>query len=142
MRTLPLIQYGFEALQRERPHVYARFCALVDGLSMQLQTEEGELYYSFNPTGHRENRSQRTADVEIGCLDAVLRSLALGETTILDELLSDRLHVKGSAWSLATFDEALPLWIVGVMGCRESEDLFERWAKSESATRGRSNARL
>jgi hypothetical protein len=109
-----LLRLSLWHMEREAPQAYASLCRQAPG-SVSLRVDGELVQVCFGP-GRAEVRSAALpAGVHAEITRAVILALADGELTLLEALLSERMHVRGAFQDLLRFEAAFMGYLNGAV---------------------------
>jgi hypothetical protein len=121
-----LLSLSLWHMEREAPQAYASLCRQAPA-AVSLRVDGETVHVAFSPGRARIRSAALPAPVHAEVTRKVILALADGEMTLLEALLTDRVHLRGPLADLLRFDDALLGYLNGAVRSPSLRGLFRQY---------------
>lgn len=124
-----LLAESFEVLAVEQPAAYARMCARLEGLVVELRIDGERLAAAFaeGRAGVRAGREDTAADVRVVTSRRAILDVLDARRSLADAVLADEVEVVGELGRLVEAHAGLLAYVHGAVRCRSFAGLLRRF---------------
>jgi len=102
-------------LAREKASVYARLCAMLDGMVLSIRIDEVPVVVTFTPEAAVTAADRSEAAVRVESDRRAIVDVIDGSTTLEQAVLDDRIVLLGSVPDLVRFHDGLRIYLNGAV---------------------------
>jgi hypothetical protein len=121
------LEASLDALAEEKPRSRRRLDAAMTSRPVRFDVEGDSFVLHFEASGFRMLEPGRPAALDLGLSKQTVLDLVEGRISIDEAIWTDALALRGSVDELASFFDALLVYLRAAVRCPSFPDLFDRY---------------